>query len=132
MLPRSMEVYIALLGISSQAPTYVPLDPGYPRCYYGKLAVIKIPPQGVSVAFMMLSLMANVMWARAGHLATEYVEGDVIVTFKRSVTMTIAQQTLASHSLVFQRHFAELSRHRGKETGLVRAKNRTTAELIAD
>ena len=81
---------------------------------------------------MILSLMANVAWARAGHLATEYVEGDVIITFKRSVTMTTAQQTLAGHSLVFQRRFVELSRHRGKETGLVRAKNRTTAELIAE
>jgi subtilisin family serine protease len=29
-------------------------------------------------------------------------------------------------------HYAELSRHRGRHSGLVRAKNRTTAELIAE
>jgi subtilisin family serine protease len=94
--------------------------------------MIKIFPQGVSAAFMILSLMVNVAWATAGHPAQEYVEGDVIVTFKPSVTLTAAQQALNIHSLVFQKHFTELSRHRGKQTGLVHVKNRTTAELIAE
>jgi subtilisin family serine protease len=73
-----------------------------------------------------------VAWAGPNHPATEYVEGDAIVTFKPSVNLTAAQDTLAGHSLVWQKHFADLSRHRGKHTGLVHAKNRTTAELITE
>jgi subtilisin family serine protease len=81
---------------------------------------------------MILSL--TVIGASAGpnHPATEYVEGDAIVTFKSSATFTNTQQVLAGHSLAWHRHFGGLSRHRGKETGLVHAQNRTTAELIAE
>jgi subtilisin family serine protease len=81
---------------------------------------------------MILSLTVSGVWAGPNHPATEYVEGDAIVTFKSSATLTTAQQTLAGHSLAWHRHFAGLSRHRGKETGLVHAQNRTTAELIAE
>ena len=80
----------------------------------------------------MLSLAVNGAPAGASHPATEYVEGDVIVTFKPSFTLTAAQQALASHSLEFQRHFAGLSQHLGRPTGLVHGQNRTTAELIAE
>ncbi len=48
------------------------------------------------------------------------------------MTLTAAQQALGSHSLALTKHYAELSRHRGRHTGLVRAQNRTTAELIAE
>jgi len=92
---------------------------------------MKIFPQGVSALFVMLNL-AFVAWAGPNHPATEYVEGDAIVTFKPSVNLTTAEQALAGHSLVWHRHFAEFSRHRGKETGLVHAQNRTTAQLIAE
>jgi subtilisin family serine protease len=73
-----------------------------------------------------------VAWAGPNHPATEYVEGDAIVTFKPSVNLTAAERALAGHSLVWHRHFAEFSWHRGKETGLVHSQNRTTAQLIAE
>ena len=93
---------------------------------------MKIFPRGVSAALMILSLTVSGVWAGPSHPATEYVEGDAIVTFKPSANLSAAQQTLAGHSLAWHRHFAGLSRHRGKETGLVHAQNRTTAELIAE
>jgi subtilisin family serine protease len=94
--------------------------------------MMKFSLRRLSAVFMILSLMVNIAEAGASHPATEYVEGDVIVTFKASVTLTAARQALNNHSLVFQKHFAGLSRHRGKETGLVHAGNRTTAKLIAE
>ena len=93
---------------------------------------MKIFPKGVSAVLMILGLTFGSVWAGSSHPATEYVEGDAIVTFKSSVTLTNAQQALAGHSLAWRRHFAGLSRHRGKETGLVHAQNRTTAQLITE
>jgi len=83
------------------------------------------------VTLMMLSLTVAV-WASSGHPATEYVEGDAIVTFKPSVSSTTAEQKLAGHSLVWKWRFGEFSRQWGKQTGLVHANNRTTAQLIAE
>jgi subtilisin family serine protease len=88
--------------------------------------------QGISIAFMMLSLAVGGAPAGPSHPAQEYVEGEVIVTFKPSVSLTAAQQTLGYHSLALTNHYAELSRYRGRHSGLVRDKNWTTAELIAE
>jgi subtilisin family serine protease len=88
--------------------------------------------RGISIALMLLSLTVIGAPAAPSHPAQEYVEGEVIVTFKPSVSLNDAQQTLGKHSLALTKHFAELSRHRGRQSGLVRAKNRTTAELIAE
>ena len=93
---------------------------------------MKIFPKGVSAVLMILGLTFGSVWAGSSHPATEYVEGDAIVTFKSSVILTNAQRALAGHSLAWRRHFAGLSRHRGKETGLVHAQNRTTAQLITE
>jgi len=92
---------------------------------------MKFVPQGVSVVLVILSLTIGV-WTGSGHPATEYVEGDAIVTFKPSVNLTTAEQRLAGHSLVWKRRFAYLSEFRGRQTGLVHVKNRTTAQLIAE
>lgn len=92
---------------------------------------MKIFPQGVSVAFVILSV-TTVAWAGPNHPATEYVEGDAIVTFKSSVSLTGARQALAGHSLTWRKHFTEFSRQWGKQTGLVHAKDRTTAQLVAE
>ncbi len=92
---------------------------------------MKIFSPGVSAAFVLLSL-AVAVWAGPNHPAAEYVEGDAIVTFKPSVSLTGAQQALAGHSLTWRRQFAEFSRLWGKQTGLVHANNRTTAQLIAE
>jgi subtilisin family serine protease len=68
----------------------------------------------------------------AAHPATDYVPGDAIVTFKPSVTLTDAKRRLAGHSLAWKHRFARLSEFRGRETGVVHAGNRTTAQLIAE
>ena len=88
--------------------------------------------QGMSAAFLILGLTVSGAWADTSHPAQEYVEGEVIVTFRPSVTLNAAQQVLGNHSLALTKHFAGLSRDRGRHSGLVRAKNRTTAELIAE
>ena len=88
--------------------------------------------RGVSAAFLILGLTVGGAWADTNHPAQAYVEGEVIVTFKPSVDLNAAQQALGNHSLPLTQHYAELSRHRGRHSGLVRAKNRTTAELIAE
>src|ERR1035437_4606948 len=93
---------------------------------------MKIFCQGVSAAFMMLSLTVSGAPTDSSHPDQAYVEGEVIVTFKPTVTLNAAQQALGNHSLPLTKHYAELSRHRGRHSGLVRAKNRTTAELIAE
>ena len=87
---------------------------------------------GVSTAFVILGLAVSGAPVGPGHPAQAYVEGEVIVTFKPSVTLNAAQQALGGHSLVLTKHFAELSRYRGRHSGLIRARNRTTAELIAE
>jgi subtilisin family serine protease len=104
------------------------------KCYFctPKTSLMKIFSRGVVACAMILSLTISGVSVGAGHPPTDYVEGDAIVTFKPTVTLPAAQQSLAAHTLVFQKHFAGLSRHLGKETGLVHAKNRTTAELIAE
>jgi subtilisin family serine protease len=93
---------------------------------------MKIFCQGMSAAFFVVSLNIGAAWADTGHPAQAYVEGEVIVTFKPSVNLNAAQQALSGHSLALTKHFAGLSRDRGRHTGLIRARNRTTAELIAE
>ena len=81
---------------------------------------------------MTLGLALGNAGAGPGHPAEEYVEGDVIVTFKSSVTPADARLALTGHALAWQRHFGEFSRRWGKQSGLVRAPGRTTAALIAE
>ena len=92
---------------------------------------MKIFPHGVPTALVMLSLTV-IAWASPNHPATEYVEGDAIVTFKPSVNLTVAEQSLAGHSLAWKHRFAHLSEFRGRQTGVVHASNRTTTQLIAE
>lgn len=66
------------------------------------------------------------------HPAEQFVEGEAIVTFKESADFVAAQGTLKGHSLQFARHFAFLSQQCRRHSGLVRADNRTTAQLISE
>ena len=88
--------------------------------------------RGVSAAFLMLSLSVSGAPMGSSHPAQAYVEGEVIITFRPSVNLNAAQQTLSGHSLALTKYFDGLSRDRGRQTGLIRARNRTTAELIAE
>ena len=80
----------------------------------------------VLVASALLRLTA------AGQAAPDYVEGEVIVTFKATTTLASATATLNKKSLGFTQHFAWLSGKRQRQTGLVRHAAKTTAALIAD
>ncbi|HXI69496.1 MAG TPA: S8 family serine peptidase [Verrucomicrobiae bacterium] len=93
---------------------------------------MKTLPVGVSISLLMFGLAVNGLSAGPNHSAQESVEGDVIVTFKPGVKLPAAKGALTGHSLAFQKYYSALSQHRGKETGLIRAKNRTTAQLIAE
>jgi subtilisin family serine protease len=64
--------------------------------------------------------------------AEQYVEGEAIVTFKPSADISTARQALDGHSLQFARHFGFLSEQRRRQSGLVHASDRTTAQLIAE
>src|SRR5882672_2364177 len=63
--------------------------------------------------------------------ATNYVEGEVLITFKDSLTLEAARQALSSHGLGLTKHFKSISQQAGRHIGLVRSKNQTTAQLIA-
>ena len=68
----------------------------------------------------------------ASQAATEYVEGDVIVTFKPSATEAAAKSVLDRKSLPMSHRFGWLSAKRGRQTGLIRHKSKSTAELITE
>ncbi len=81
----------------------------------------------------ILSLFGGAVGAApSAHLGTQYVEGEVIVVFKPLASLETAQRTLQAHSLEFTKHFAFISQEWGRQSGLVRAKKRTTVALIAE
>jgi subtilisin family serine protease len=63
--------------------------------------------------------------------ATQYVEGEVIVTFKPATSLEGAKAALKKKALGFTNYFGPLSASRKRHTGLVRDKTKTTAQLIA-
>ncbi len=62
---------------------------------------------------------------------TEYVEGEVLVAFKKNTSVASVKAALGGHALALTKHFGLLSAQRGQHFGLVRAKDKTTVELIA-
>lgn len=68
----------------------------------------------------------------AGQAVPDYVEGEVLVTFKATATLASATASLNKRALGFTRHFAWLSGKRQRQMGLVHHATRTTAALIAD
>jgi len=81
-------------------------------------------------AVLALSLVGITGEADASHPATAYVEGEVLVGFKDSVDFATTRTVLRAHGLAWARHFEWLSEHIHRHSGLVRAKDRTTAALI--
>jgi subtilisin family serine protease len=63
---------------------------------------------------------------------TQYVEGEVLVTFKTAVGVDAGRQALGKHSLQLTKHFSWLSSKRGAHCGLVRDQGRSTAQLIKE
>src|SRR5213594_1806688 len=58
-------------------------------------------------------------WLPKASAAEEYVEGEVIVTFKSSIDLSAGTQMLGKHGLGLAKHFPLLSEHRSRHTGLV-------------
>lgn len=70
-------------------------------------------------------------WAGWSAKGTDYVEGEVLVTFKASHSTASARGVLGRQGLSLTRSFDWLSGRMGRPCGLVQAKGKTTAELIA-
>lgn len=88
--------------------------------------------QGLFVCALLVGCLGSTLRAAAPQPGPGYVEGEVIVTFRQSLNLEAVRTSLSAHQLQFAKHFALLSRHRQKQCGLVRATNRTTADLIAE
>jgi len=84
------------------------------------------------VTLVILALVCHCNGVAQAHPQTAYVEGEVIVTFKPAVSQSGARQVLDGHALGFDRRFADFSKWRGRETGLVHSTNRTTVALITE
>jgi subtilisin family serine protease len=83
-------------------------------------------------AVLALALVGLAGGADASHPATAYVEGEVLVKFKDSVDFATTKTVLGAHGLEWARHFDWLSERIHRHSGLVRAKDRTTAALIGE
>ncbi|MGD0061111.1 MAG: S8 family serine peptidase [Verrucomicrobiia bacterium] len=83
-------------------------------------------------AVLALALVGLAVGADASHPATAYVEGEVLVKFKDSVDFATTKTVLGAHGLEWARHFDWLSEHIHRHSGLVHAKDRTTAALIGE
>lgn len=62
--------------------------------------------------------------------ASEFVEGEVIVTWRPSASLNTAKTSAARHSAKFAKHYAWLSDHRKHVMGVVRSTTQSTAALI--
>lgn len=61
-----------------------------------------------------------------------YVEGEVLVTFKQSANLETSKALVGNHSLELVKHYKFLSDQLHQAAGLIRAKDRTTTELITE
>ena len=64
--------------------------------------------------------------------AAHYVEGEVLVTFKKTASETKSRAVVKKRAMTMARHFKGLSRFKQKQTALVRAKGKSTKQLIAE
>jgi len=90
---------------------------------------LRRPGKAVFVVAVALTLASSHAQPQSGH---DYVEGEVLVTFKTSAGLETSKQALKKHSLGFARHYNVLSAHAGKHIGLIRDHSRTTASLLAE
>ena len=105
----------------------------HPGATGGRALKVSAMPALILFAFVAWLSLVPAAWSSAvPHPAEQYVEGEAIVAFKPSADFAAAQQTLKDHSLQFGKHFSLLSQHRGRQSGLVHAGDRTTAQLISE
>ena len=82
---------------------------------------------GVAWGIAMLAGMIG----RAG-AADEFVEGEVIVTWRPATTLEGAKTSAGRHAVELSHHFAWLSDHHHQVMGVVRSGNRSTAAMIRE
>ncbi|TDU68105.1 putative Ig domain-containing protein [Prosthecobacter fusiformis] len=82
--------------------------------------------------WLLLTLLPLAIIQAQAQTPAEYVEGEVIVTFKASTTQRTADSSLKKRSLRFERRYERLSALRRKPMGLVRNGGRKTQDLIAE
>lgn len=85
--------------------------------------------QGRMLACAVVAWALHTTPARA---ADDYVEGEVLITFKSGVATETAKAALGRKSLGLTQKFDRLSQRRQRVAGMVREKKRTTKELIDD
>jgi subtilisin family serine protease len=97
--------------------------------YFGNV----LQKHGFILTALMIRMLAPVS-AHGQSLSprTDYVEGDAIVTFRKSVELSAARNALGSHSASLQTHFSHLSEMGGRHMGVARASGKTTEALIAE
>lgn len=84
-----------------------------------------------SSSFLPLLILTTALSWPAAAEAAEYVEGEVIVTFKATATEAAMTSALKEKSMVVARKFQRLSDRRRKPTRLVRKQTgQTTADMI--
>lgn len=81
---------------------------------------------------IILSILIALISFAKSEVRTSYVEGEVIVTFKPEETSDSVQNKLRKKSLAFTERYAALSENRKRQTGLVRSRLKTTAQLITE
>ena len=99
--------------------------------YGAKRQMLGVCPT-VCVTLLVAVGAVRIAQAAPAHPAEQYVEGEALVTFRPAADFTASQKALRGHSLQFAEHFGLLSQHRKRESGLVRASGRTTAQLISE
>ena len=104
-----------------------PPDPRYGRIPDDVMLTLR----WIAVA-LVLMLATGATRAGAPPPAPEYVEGEVLVTFKESVGLDSARQALAQHAVELRKHFHWLSEQRHRVFTHLRSRTRTTAALIAE
>jgi subtilisin family serine protease len=85
-----------------------------------------------SIAALAVGLILMAMRLGAESQKSRYVEGEVLVSFSQSASLETSKMILGNHALGLAKHYELLSEHLHQPVGLIKAKNKTTAELIAE
>lgn len=85
-----------------------------------------------SLRLVLAGCLAALSLQEAVSAEDAHVEGEVLVTFKQTVGTAGSRTALGRHSLEWSEHYDRISRERGRPSGLVKGKGRSTARLIEE
>ena len=89
-------------------------------------------PTNPSIFLKLLTAAALAGTFSQAVAAVEFVEGEVIVTYRQDVLLETAKATAGRHSAKWVRHFGWLSAQRKQVMGVVSSATKSTAVLIAE